>query len=110
MKGVLGVPLRGTPGKDSLITDETNYEQHILAQLDVPLRVQPGLVCVVAEVPVCNFCTADGHFDFATTFGSWANGCLRHYLMHRASTKLGVGSAQLWINESQVGMTHLPRG
>jgi hypothetical protein len=85
-------------------------EQDILDQIDVPLRAQPGRVCVVDSVPVCSFCQNGGIFDFATTFGGWANGCLTHYVMHRASPRLGLGQAQLWITQGQVGLTQLPRG
>lgn len=88
-------------------------ERQILGQIDVPLRAQPGLVCVVEHVPICDLCEQAGMFDYVAIWDGrkgWTHGCLRHYLANRASLKLGVGLAQLWITGDQVGLTHLPRG
>jgi hypothetical protein len=62
-----------------------------------------GEIVVVDEIPACNFCQngTPGPYDFATVFGSWANGCELHWLQYRVGP-LGVGSGQLWITPDQV--------
>ena len=96
--------------KGELFTCTRCASDQILKQIHVTLEAQPGLVCVVDKLPVCSFCEQDGIFDFQTRMGGWANGCMMHYLMYRASAKLGVGLAQLWITKDQVGASDLPGG
>lgn len=86
-----------------------HQDDSILDQVDVPLRAQPGLVCVVEWIPRCSFCEEPGIFDFSSRFGSWAHGCMKHYVKYRASPKLGLGLAQLWITRDQQGETTIPR-
>jgi hypothetical protein len=47
----------------------------------------------------CYFCLEEGtaKFDFKTRSGSWAYGCLNHYLMHRMYAELGTGKGQRLI-------------
>jgi hypothetical protein len=72
-----------------------------LARAENYLPVQ-GKVCIKDSIPDCYFCDVDGvqnpgPFDFATRMGPWANGCEKHYRQFRATSSLGVGMAQLWI-------------
>jgi len=99
--------------KGELFTCTRCASDQILKQIHVPLEAQPGLVCVVDKLPVCNFCERNTMFDFVAKIGGmsgWAHGCMMHYHMHRLSAKLGVGLAQLWITEDQVGASDLPGG
>jgi len=62
----------------------------------------PGEIVVVDHIPDCDFCSQPGPYDFKTSQGPWAHGCMPHWLKHRASTGLGVGKGQLWITADQV--------
>lgn len=73
------------------------------------MKTEPGKVVVVDSIPPCDFCVHEGRtptelgiYDFATTFGSWANGCERHWRMYRAAPTLGVGKGQRWITAEEV--------
>ena len=57
----------------------------------------PGVLCVVDQIPECNWCESPGPYDFATAQGPWANGCEHHWLIFRASPELGVGKGQFWM-------------
>lgn len=53
----------------------------------------------VSELPSCDFCSmeskkVEAEYDFKTNRGPWANGCERHWKMHRASPALGTGIGQ----------------
>lgn len=68
------------------------------------LTPKPGEVCVVDEIPACNFCgAAGGRYDFRTGHGSrWANGCESCWREHAAEPRLGVGYGQIWITRDEV--------
>lgn len=59
----------------------------------------PGELCVVPEIPACNFCKdgTPGEYDFKTVYGPWAHGCETHWQEHRAYPTLGVGKGQKWV-------------
>jgi hypothetical protein len=59
--------------------------------------VEPGKVVAVDEIPQCDFCEADGKYDFKTMMGPWAHGCSYHWRMYRQYPTLGVGKAQMWV-------------
>lgn len=70
-------------------------------------KPKSGEIVVVPSIPACNFCDQTGEptlgpYDFKTKMGPWANGCYSHWLLYRASIKLGTGSGQLWITEDQI--------
>ena len=66
-----------------------------------------GTVALVALLPSCDFCRMGGidrpgRYDFATTLGRWANGCVEHYMLHRRSPMLGTGFGQLLVQYHEV--------
>lgn len=68
----------------------------------------PGEICLVAKIPLCDFCKySDAHtgtlgpYDFASRYG-WAHGCERHWIAYRSASGLGVGKAQLWVTQDQI--------
>lgn len=91
MKRLIGVRLDGT----EVVLVEGGRKLGAGEQVQVP-----GL-------PLCDFCQLNGEnrkaeYDFATTQGSWANGCAKHWQMHRAQHTLGVGKGQLLIDSFTV--------
>ena len=53
----------------------------------------------VERLPDCDFCKEEGikrpaRYDFRTSFGSWANGCARHFEKQAATPELGEGNGQ----------------
>jgi len=63
----------------------------------------PGFLCIVDEMPDCEFCwienghISEGNYDFLVRGGGWAKGCEQHWLMYRAYPELGVGKGQYWL-------------
>lgn len=62
-------------------------------------KASSGNICVVDEIPKCDFCDMPGHWDFGTKFGPWAHGCNKHFVEHRRASGTGVGKAQLWVTD-----------
>lgn len=61
-----------------------------------------GTVVYTNKLPLCDFCKSrsinrPAEYDFKTTLGPWANGCERHWLLHRLYDHLGVGKGQKMI-------------
>lgn len=48
----------------------------------------------VTQLPDCDFCGEEAHYDFKTVFGPWANGCDADYIRHRLYSILGTGKGQ----------------
>jgi hypothetical protein len=63
------------------------------------MKAKQGEVCLVTEIPKCDFCSDRGPYDFKTRMGPWAHGCNAHWREFRANPGFGVGKAQLWITE-----------
>lgn len=63
-------------------------------------EARTGVDVVVEKLPDCDYCKHEdsikrpARYDFRTTRGSWANGCIVHFERHRASEVLGVGCGQ----------------
>ncbi len=62
-----------------------------------------GNVARVPRLPFCDFCWTEdriqrpARYDFRTRLRPWANGCIHHYELHRASSVLGTGHGQLLV-------------
>jgi hypothetical protein len=74
-------------------------------------KLVPHKVILVGSIPQCNFCSdgTPGPYDFKTVYGSWGNGCEKHYIEYRSYTALGMGMGQLWVTEDQVDWTPLEK-